>query len=278
MNPYPIKNNVFLEIDKALVDEITTSSGFKLYLAPEWNFESNVTVCGRIYSLPKKRSTWTVSIGDEVAFSYHVISNREFPNTSDFFVPISEGGQYIKIWQNAKGEKLRMMAHKGAISVFWTGVFFDKNGIFHQEKSTQGTEEQVERWMQTNFKFGNCDRFTYRNLIGIDDKEYWKCGYENIFAKKVGNDVIAVGDRIICEFIEIPIEQRIKEIKGIKLPEKEVAVRLYDRAKVLSGGEDMGFKKGDIVSFNEKYCERYTLWGKEYALIKKHRVEGVWDD
>lgn len=273
MNPYPIRNNVFLKIDKALIDEITTESGFKLYLAPEYNFEQNTTVTGKVSSVSS--GTIDVSQGDEVAFSYHVISNREFPNTSDFFVPISEGSDHLKIWQNGRGEKIRMRAHQGAISLFWVAVFFDAKGRFIQEKSTQGTEEQVERWLHSNFKFGNCETFTYRNLLCVDGEDYWKCGYENIFAKKVGDEVVAVGDRLICKFIEIPLKQQIKEIKGIKLPEKQVAIRLYDRAEVLSS-PDQQFKKGDIVSFNERYCEKYSLWGTEYALIKKGRVEGLW--
>ena len=274
MNPIPIRKNVFLKIDKALVDEITTESGFKLYLAPEYNFETNATVTGTVENVPRGLSG--VSKGDKVAFSYHVISNREFPNTSDFFVPISEGSDHLKIWQNSKGEKLRMRAHQGAISLFWVAVFFDSRGQFVQEKSMQGTEEQVERWLHTNFKFGNCEKFNYRNLLSIGGQEYWKCNYENIFAKKVKGHVVTVGDRVICKFIEIPIEQRIHEIQGIKLPEKNVAIRLTDRAEVISAPKGSGFKKGDIISFNERYLERYTLWNKEYALIKQSRVEGKW--
>ena len=272
MNPIPVKKNVFLKIDKALVDEIVTESGFKLYLAPEYNFEQNTAVTGKIASSKSK----DLPTNTEVAFSYQVISNREFPNTSDFFVPISEGSEHLKIWQNGRGEKLRMRAHEGKISLFWVAVFFDAKGQFVQEKSIQGTEEQVERWLQSNFKFGNCETFKYRNLLSIDGKEYWKCSYENIFAKKVKGHVVAVGDRIICKFIEIPIEQRVKEVQGIKLPEKNVAIRLTDRAEVLSAPKGSGYKKGDIISFNERYCENYQLWDKTYALIKQSRVEGLW--
>lgn len=273
MHPVPIRKSILLQIDKALVDSITTDDGFSMYLAPEYNYEQNVTVSGTVTSV--SADSIGVSEGDEVAFSYHIISNREFPNTSDFFVPIAQGGS-LRLWQNARGEKLRMMGHQGAISVFWTGVFFNSRGQFEPEKSIKGTESEVERWMHSNFKFGNCEGFSFRNLFNIGGQEYWKCSHENIFAKKVDDEIIAVGDRVICKFIEIPIPQRIKEIKGIKLPDKDVKVRLYDRAEIVSGGEDLGFKKGDIVSFDERYCEKYTLWGEEYALIKKHRIEGYW--
>ena len=275
MNPVPIRNNVLLTVDKTLIDEISTESGFKLYLAPEFNFEENATVTGCVSALPANYFG-NLSIGNEVAFSYHIVSDREFPNTSDYFVPISEPNGHLRIWQNGRGEKLRMRAHQGAISIFWVGIFFDSRGQFDPEKSTQGTEEQVERWMHTNFKFGNCEKFIFKHKLSLNDKEYWKCKTENIFAKKTENGIEAVGDRIICQFIEIPVDRRITEIKGIQLPDTKVAMRLYDRAIVVSGGEDIGVRPGEIISFNERYVERYKLWGKEYGLIKKSRVEGLW--
>lgn len=276
-NPVPIGGNFLLSIDKALVDEISTESGFKLYLAPEYNFETNVSVAGKVAVLPKN-AKGDLKEGDEVVFSYHVVSNRSFPNTSELFVPISEGGKYIKIWMNGKGEKLRMMAHQGAISIFWTGTFFDKNGQFVQEKSFQGTEEQVERWAHTNFKFGDCENFTYKNLFTINEKDYWKCSYENIFAKKVGDEIVSIGDRVICEIMDVPVSEKELKKAGILIPASKVKLRYYDRGKVISGGESIGLSKGDIVSFDEKYCEKYSLWGKDYFIIKIRRVEGVWEN
>lgn len=275
MTPVPIKNKILLRVDRKLIDEIVTDSGFKLYLAPEYNFEDNATVTGVVSALPQNFSG-NIAVGDSVAFSYHTISDREFPNTANYFVPICEPNGSLRLYQNGRGEKLRMMAHQGAISVFWTGVYFNSRGQFEPEKSTQGTEEQVERWVHSNFQFGNCEKFLHKNLLTINNEEYWKCGFENIFAKKVGDEIIAVGDRVLCEFIDIPIERRISHIKGIKLPDTKVEIRLMDRAKVISGGEDIGLNKGDIVSFDERYVESYTLWGKKYALIKKSRCEGAW--
>lgn len=275
MTPVPIRNTVLLSVDKKLIDEITTESGFKLYLSPEYNFEENASVEGTVVSLPKNY-IGNLAIGDNVVFSYHTISDREFPNTSELFIPISEPSSDLRIWQNGKGEKLRMRAHQGAIAVFWVGVYFDAQGRFDPEKSTRGTEDQVERWMHQNFKFGNCENFIHKNLLSLDNKEYWKCGFENIFAKKVGDEVVAVGDRVVCKFIDIPIERRLTQIKGIQLPDTKVAMRLYDRAVVLSGGEDIGLGKGDIVSFNEGYAEKYKMFGQEYCLIKKNRIEGIW--
>lgn len=255
------------------MDEISTESGFKLYLAPEYNFENNATVTGTVASLPQNYKG-NLEVGNEVAFSYHVVSSRDFPNTADFFVPISEGNPHLKIWMNKKGEKLRMWGRPGAISYVYTGSYFNNHGQF--QYGTQGTEREVERWIATNFKFGDCEKFAYKNLIQLGTEKYWKCNLDHVFAKKVNGEIVAVGNRVICEIIDIPIPQQIKEIKGIKLPDKSVVARLYDRGVVVSGGESLGLKKGDCVSFNEQYCEKYTLWNKDFFLIKERRIEGVW--
>jgi hypothetical protein len=55
-----------------------------------------------------------------------------------------------------------------------------------------------------------------------------------------------------------------------------VQMRYFDRARLLSGGERLGYKPGNVVSFEEKYIERYSIFGKEYFLIKERRVNGLW--
>lgn len=274
-NPVPVGQNVLLEIGQTLIDEIVTDSGFKMYLAPEFNFEENSTISGKVSVLPPNYKG-ELKVGDEVAFSYKVVSDRIFPNKSDHFVPIADDmNDACRIWYNHKGEKLRMMAHQGAISIFWVGTYFDKNGVF--QYGTQGTESEVERWLHTNFKFGNCENFIFKHKFTVDGKDYWKCSIENIFAKKVGDEIIPLSDRIICKMIDIPMDQRQLKEAGIDLPDSMVQVRLYDRAVCMGGGELLGYKRGDIVSFEEKYCEKYQLWGQKYFLIKQRRVNGMWE-
>lgn len=273
MNPYPIRNTVFLTINKALIDEIITKSGFKLYLSPEYNLEHNVSVSGNVAALPRNYNG-SLSIGDDVAFSYKVVSDRTFPDTSTFFVPLSEGNTNVRIWQNGKGEKLRMIAHQGVLDIFWVGTYFNSKGQF--EYGTQGTESAVERWMRTNFTFGNCEKFTFKNLIHIDGKDYWKCPIENVFAKKENGKIKAVGDRVICKFIDVSAKDLIKQVGGIHIPDSAIKIRYYDRGKVQSGGENIGVKRGNTISFEDRYCEKYELFGQEYFLIKEKRVHGQW--
>lgn len=275
MVPTPLKNYVLLQIDRPIIDEITSSSGFKLYLAPEWNFEWNTGIEGRIASLPRNYDG-PLKINDQVTFSYRVVSERELPNTSQYFTEVSEGSNDIKLWANGKGEKLQKIgAWHGAITRIWTGKLFNKKGQF--EVGCQGTERQVDKWLRKNFKFDKPETFTYTNLISLDGVDYWKCSLDNVFAKIVDGEIIPVSDRLICEPIEIPVDQRILEERGIKLPDSSVAMRLYDRARLVAGGENMGFEKGDVVSFEDKYAELYELFGKKYFLIRERRINGRWE-
>lgn len=274
MRPIPLKDHVLLSIPKTVIDEISTSDGFKLYLAPEWNFEWNVGISGNIARLPRNYHG-PLREGDEVCFSYRVVSERELPSTSEYFSEISEGSPYIRIWMNGKGEKLRKLgAHKGAITLIWTGTFFDKRGQF--QHGCQGTEAEVDRWL-TQWRFEKPETFTYTNLISIDGVDYWKCPIENVFAKREDGELVALSDRLICEPIEIPVGERMFEERGIKLPEGSVAVRLYDRAMLVAGGESLGFEKGDIVSFEDKYAELYEMFGKKYFIIRERRINGRWE-
>jgi co-chaperonin GroES (HSP10) len=274
-HPVPLKDHVFLSIDRTVIDEITTSDGFKLYLAPEWNFEWNVGIQGKIAALPRNYQG-ELNIGDSVAFSYRVVSERELPNTSEYFTEISEGSNDIKIWVNGKGEKLQKLgAWHGAITRIWTGKLFDKRGQF--EVGCVGTERQVDKWLRKNFKFEKPETFTYTNLITLDGVDYWKCSLENVFAKLVDGKLVPVSDRLICEPIEIPVESRVLQEKGILKPDSAVAMRLYDRARLVAGGESMGFEQGDVVSFEEKYAELYELFGKKYFLIRERRINGRWE-
>lgn len=273
--PRPLNGNVLLTIEQTLLDSITTASGFKLYLVPEFNFENNATITGNIAVLPRDYEG-DLKEGDEVAFSYKVVSDRIFPNTSDFFVPVAENmNGAVRMWANHKGERLRMMQHEGRIAPFWVGTYFDKKGVF--QYGTQGSESEVERWMHNHFKFGNCENFIFKHRITVDNKFYWKCSVENIFAKRKKTSVLSTGDRLICEPMDVPIPEKILKESGLNIPESMIQMRFYDRGKLLSGGRSLGYEKGETISFEEKYIEKYNLWGKDYFLIKKRRVNGKWN-
>lgn len=273
-------NHVFVELEKPLQDEILLGNGLKLYLDPSYTPEWHATVSGTVTSIPQNPKgehrdiAKSISIGDEVAFSYSVVSDMSFANNQDSFYELTEGSPYFQKFINAKGEMITVIAMKGAISKLWVGTYVSRS---HELISgVQGSEAEKDRWL-AQFSFGDNQKMKFNNLLDIDGKDYWKAKLDDVFAKKTGDEVVAISDKVICEPIDVDLTQQVNISEGIVLPESSIQARLYDRATLVSGGEDKGLKKGDVVSFDPQYVEKYNLWGKEYFLIKKHRVNGTWN-
>jgi hypothetical protein len=263
---------VFLKLDRVLNDEIILNGGIKLFLDPKWNPEWNASVTGVVAALPVNHPA-NVNIGDEVAFSYRVVADRTAIK-ADYFQPLHEPMPYFKRYINGKGYKLTMVAMPGVISKIWAGTLVDKFGSLID--GVQGSESDADRWM-AQFNFSNAADFKFNNLFNFNGKDYWKADLNEIFAKRVKGKVRSIGDRIICEPIEVDIKHKLELLEGKALPYQNVMIRYMDRGKVVSGGEDIGVEAGQIISFEEKYMERYEFWGKKYLLIKKHRVQGIWE-
>lgn len=273
-------NHILLQVDKALNDEILLEGGIKLYLDPTFRPEWNATVTGKVVSKPihpkgeNKKAIAALKVGDEVAFSYRVISDIEYGSSSDLFNPTTEGSDYYKIFANAKGEHLTIVAMpNGNMPPIWAACYNDKFG--NLVDGTQGNESDVERWM-AQFKFGNVQDGKFKNLFEEDGKDYWKSQECDVLAVKNGDDILPTSDLLICKPIEIDLTTRHNLMNGVSLPPMTIAARLYDRATLLHDAEDMGLKKGDVVSTQEQYIQKYDLWGKPYFLIPKRHIYGTW--
>lgn len=271
--PKPITplGTVFLCVDRVLNDEIITNGGVKLYLDPSWNPEWNASVTGVVAAIPANCHT-NIDIGDEVAFSYTVIADRT-STKKDFFQPTFQPTPFYQRFINGKGDKLTIVAMNGAVSKFWVGTLVNKFNDFID--GIQGTESDAQRWV-SQFSFSSNADMKFNNLFNFNGKDYWKASLDDVFAKRVKGKIVSISDRIICEPIEVDIKHKVELFEGKKLPYQDVKVRYMDRGKVISGGEDISVKAGDIVSFEEKYLERYEFWSKKYFLIKSKRVNGIW--
>jgi hypothetical protein len=275
-------NSVFLSLDKALNDEILLEGGLKLYLDGNFNPEWNATVTGKVAGIPKHPTGLCaevcskIKVGDEIAFSYRVVSDRCFNKVNDYFMQTKSGNPYQEKFTNFKKDILTITTMPPAFNKFskiWIGLLTDKNGKWID--GTQGNESEIERW-KSQFNFSGVQDLGFNNLLFADKQNLWRCQFTEILARKVGDKIIAINDRVICEKIEEDVKHKIELQEGIALPFHDVKMRYIDRGKMVSGGEDMGFKKGDILSFEPQYCEKYDLWGKKYMLIKKRRVQGIW--
>lgn len=277
--PKPIKN-VFCTLDKALNDEIITDSGIKLYLDPTFNPEWNATVSGKVYALPINpdkeyaEMMQQLNVGDEIAFSYRVVSDVRVNAGKDAFTEITKDSPYYRRYTSAKGEWVTVVAMQGVIDKIWVGTYVDKFGDLID--GVQGSEHEVERWL-SQFNMVTDNKLTHQNLIEYtQDIDFWNVKPSEIFAKKVGDEVQAIGDRVILQPIDLVIKPDQAKLVFVNVPEgSDIKIRLYDRAVVISG-EGNDWKVGDTVGFEEKYVEKYNLWGKDYFLVKKKRIQGKW--
>lgn len=273
-------SQVLLSIKQALQDELTTDSGIKFYIAPDYKKEWQAAVTATVSELPINPSPKDKEIlaqlypGDEVAISYQVVADFEFKGDGGQFMPTTEDNDYVKEFANGRGETVRVYALPkvaGFKGIIWCGALQNKKRELID--GVQGDEETVERWL-SQFPFGKTDVYKFNNLFEVGGKDYWKCYPDQIFAKKVKGHWVAIGDRIICKPIEEEVPAEVKRSLGYM---GDLKIRYQDRARVLSGGKRMGLKKGDVVSFDPKQCEKYDFDGKQYYLINERVVQGKWN-
>ena len=269
-------NTPFLKLESALQESILLANGQKLYIAAEWDIENNATVIGKVAYLPKVAKGEHSGVlsqleeGAEVAFSYAVCADTAFSDDSENFVETSEGSEYLKLFQNGKGWRIKVMALPGKVSNIWIGVLNDKRGEWID--GVQGNESDVNRWLG-QFAFGAADQLRFKNFFDLDGEEVWKCDYRNLFCKKTDDGVKALGDWIICEPVYMDKTTAYNIENGVSLPPMSVALMLTDRAIVVDGG---GFEKGTVVGSEERFFGIYELWGKKYMVIRKRNVKGLY--
>lgn len=269
---------VILSVDKAFEDELITGSGIKFYLDPSYNKAYQATVTAKVVALPEnpnpqdKKIIDSLKVGDEVAISYLVIADFSFRGDGGQFMPTTEGKDEFREFRNGKGESLRVYAlpKQRGWTKMWVGAYQDK--FRNLISGEQGTQQKVETWL-AQFPIGKTDIYTFNNYFSYGGKDYWRCYPTDIFAKKKGNKLIALGDRVICT----PVEEKVPENIAFSIRHNDyVKVRYQDRGMVLSGGKNKGIKKNDVISFRPHFLEKYEFWNKEYYLINERMVEGTW--
>lgn len=273
---YPL-NAALVTIERAFQDEITTPSGFKLWMDGSYNKNFTATVTGKISALPiqaknsqQKKLLRELSIGDEVAFSYQVVFDIDFTSDGEQFMPVTEGNDRARKWISGQGEKIFVDCLKNpkTWSDIWIGYYLNR---YNQHvDGVQGNQEEVERWL-SQFSIGKTDRYTHTNLFNFNGKNLWRCELDKIYAKKVNGKPVALNNRIICEPIEeaIPLEIKMHLVNF----GESASIRYQDRGKIISGHTNIkGLKRGDKVMFPERFVEKYELWGSEYYLINKNFV------
>lgn len=271
-NPKPL-HNLLVQLTEPIATTISTKGGFTLHLAGEYRREWNVTCEGKVAGLPKNNPyNGKLKEGDTLYFRYQVVSDRSFKSDHDHFHPYIEEN-YKQVYYNSLMEKISVLAVPGLFAPKWVGMFHDKKGNFLH--GVHGSESDLQRW-KSQFKFGNIQNYEFSNLIEYQGVGYWKCQYEQVFAKKTKNGLVALQDMVIMQPIDLDVPRETLLESGVIMPQSTVKARLTDRAVLVSGAEDLGYKKGDIVSYNEKFLEKYTFDNQDYYLIHKDRLDGVY--
>lgn len=270
---------VLLKVEKALNDEIITDGGLKLFLDSSYSKEWNAAVTATVSELPIKINSKEqkiadqISIGDEVAMSYQVVSDLEFKGDGEQFLQTTEDNPYVQEYATGSGKWIRCYAlptKKGLAKATWVGAYFDKNMNFID--GCQGDEAVLSRW-KSQFSFNKTDIYNHVNLFSYNKQDYWKANLDQIFAKKVNGHVVAVGNRIICKPIESEVPDEVKKSLSYN---GEMKVRYQDRGRVISSNKE-GIKKDYVISFQPNHCEKYTLWGTDYFLINEKFVQGIYN-
>jgi hypothetical protein len=264
--------DVILKLDKPLAETIKKGK-LELYLDPTWNPEQHVTVTGIVYALPPNHPYGdSLKVGDTVCFSYQVVADREFDETPDHYHTYVDE-ENLQIFYNGHMEKIQVRAVQGIITKKFICAYFDKHGEF--QEGYEGTFHEKDRWL-SQFKFGNTERYRFKNCIDWDGELLWKCKFEEIFAKKVGKKLIALGDRLILNPVKMEIPEAVFTDAGLEIPKSTMYGTLQNEAKIESVPRETKLKKGQRIEFNGMFKEKYEFFGKQYFLVNKNLVEGVW--
>lgn len=261
--------NYLIQTDAALNELITTISGVQLYGAGKYNFEWNVSVIGNLLAKPVVKC-FDVTEGDEVAFSYKVVSERKFEvKTDDVFQLAEDNGNNYKAWINNK--KFCLSKEKHPYKNEWSGLLI--NTSYELIDAQVGTESNVDGWL-AQFDFVDDSKYTHVNLFENGKEDFWKVQPEYLLAKRDKKGITAFNDYVILKpvYKDITTKFELFSATSAATPIKELYL---DRGEVVATGGMSGINKGDIVAFESEYAEKYELWGKNYLLVKHRRVQGV---
>jgi co-chaperonin GroES (HSP10) len=278
MTPKALINRILVTIDKKfqdLVGDIIIDTTIK----PGWY----ATVIGKVKSVPelidndpfRKDIVRSVQVGDEIAFSYHVVFDQTYTDNAErvfFEEPLIN--PFITSWSNRRGE--RLVALNTQNGRFKMG-HYDPEG--REVEETEVTMKGKENWLG-KFTFNETNDVTYNNLMVIDNVYYWGVDYSQVFAIKRGGEIIMVGGYVMLDPVGSMSIDDTYDTRLILHNAPRKKIEWCGRGRILNIGEPLKGRKrpscdvGDLVVFDKRYAEQYVLWGKEVVLIKQERIRG----
>lgn len=288
--PRCIQNNILVELSKAFQDEIVSEGGLTFYQDTTFRPEWNVTILGKVVSVPFKLSIGggfdsidpdrprifpIVKTGDELLFNYLVVMNRkQTDNVGEIFTRDQPTSPWTTVWSNPNGLQL--------VRVYLKNEKYEC-GLFDTISRTwvdmvRGGEFEVESFMGKYMPTQNVG-FNYRNLLPYEGKDYWKVDYANAIAVKRAEGVFdMIGDFAIVEPISEPdtrVYDGSLEIYEIEKSKDYKAIgKLISIGLPLKGDPKISVKPNDIICTDSRYLMKYEIDRKNYWVVRQKHIYG----
>ena len=289
--PVCLQNNILVELPKAFQDELVTTNGMKFYQDTTFRPEWNVTLQGKVVSVPKKitqgdgqvhsldpdrpRIRPIVKSGDDLVFAYTVIMNRkQSDNAGDIFTKEDPINPYTTTWLNPNG--LRMIRVYLMNDKWEIGLLDTKTKTWIDR--TVGGERDVESFMGKYMPTENVG-FNYRNLFPYDGSDYWMVDYAFAVAVKRAAGVFdMIGDYVLVEPIREPHRgtyQGLIEVYEIAQDTDHRAIgKVVAIGEPLKGDVKLSIKPNDIICSDIRYVQKYEIDGHDYWVIRQKHIFG----
>lgn len=289
--PICLQNNILVELPKAFQDELIASNGLKFYQDTTFRPEWNVTIQGKVASVPRKitvgdgavqsydpdrpRIYPIVKAGDDLIFSYTIVMKRaQTDNAGDVFLRDDPTQPFVTTWSNPNGLQLVRIYLKN--NKYEVGLFDTKTKIWVDR--LKGDESDVESFMGKYMPTENVG-FNYHNLLPYEGKDYWMVDYAYAIAVKRAAGVFdMIGDYVLLEPIREPhrgIYTGMIEVYQIEQDKDFRAIgRVISIGQPLKNDVKLSVKPNDTIYTDIRYVEKYEIDGHDYWVIRQKYIYG----
>lgn len=290
--PVCIQNRILIEIDSKFQKEILTNNGISLYRDSHYRPEWNVTIKGKVVSVPKKLNIGggldsifphrplieqIVQPGDEIVFSYLVVMQREttenkeeqFIKEPDYKYPVPG----MDVWKNGRGQTIIRQYNN---NLTWD-VGLVENETQKVLDHVNGGESEMENFLSKYFVSQNIS-YKYKNVFisPEDGSEYWMVDYPYVFGIKREGRYEMVGGYVMIEPISEPKDEIYKGIIQIHQIEQSkdylAKGRVMYIGEPLKGKERLNVKEGDEIILDSRFIEKYEIDGKDVWISAQDRL------